>query len=99
MLLDLVQIGWKFIQENGAIVISVMAFTEWVKAFIKSQPWVKSWMFTAIAFVIAFLCILPSGIELVKAIDLPFIVKWVALGGAATGIFKISSDIASRVGR
>ena len=94
MLLDLVQLGWKFIQDNGTIVIAVIAFTEWVKAFIKSQPWIKSWMFTAIAFAIAFLCIVPSGVELVKVISVEFLVKWLAIGGAATGLFKVSKELA-----
>jgi uncharacterized membrane protein len=96
MLLEWVQIGKDFIQANGAIVISVIGFTEIIKIWLKNIPNIKSWVFTAVAFAIAFLCLAPSGVELVKYFNLPFLVKWIAVGGVSVGWFKVGVELSER---
>jgi hypothetical protein len=90
MLLDLIQKGLAFLQANVVLVGSVIAITQWIKVGVKNLnlPRVKSWMFTIIAFIVSALCIIPFK----PVFDLDLVVQVIAVGGVATGLFKVVND-------
>jgi hypothetical protein len=79
-----------FLQANSIIIALVASATQWVKLQVQNFPWIKSWMFTVLAFAFAFLFVIPAS---------GFVFSWmwvlegIAVGGVATGLFKVGSDL------
>lgn len=95
MLFVIISEAGKFIAENPALIAMILVIVEYVKRWTAPLPWMRPAYMTALGFVLGFLFAVPSGG--IGAIDMVgFISHGVALGGVATGLFKVGSSLAEK---
>lgn len=85
----------EFLEGSVVLVGLVIIIVEYLKRWLKSFEWYKSWMSTAMAFVIGYVMVIPStGFVAVNWIDL--IAHGFGLGLVATGLYKVGSTLSRK---
>ena len=92
MFLNLYNVMVEFLQNNLVLVALLMAIVEYAKRELVKFEWVKSWMVTLLAFVIAFILAIPEQ-GFAGIVILEYIAHGVGLGLVATGIYKVGESI------
>mgnify|MGYP000895481199 CR=1 FL=1 len=95
MILEYIQEGAMFLAANAASVALIMSIVQYVKLQVNALPWYKGEYMTALGFLLGFMFAIPVG-GFVGIDWVAFVIHGVALGGAATGIFKIGDELISR---
>jgi hypothetical protein len=95
MLANIISFAKDFVMENAVTVGFVMAGVEYLKVWLRSQAWYQGPVITASAFLLAFLFVIPEA-GFVGIDWLEFAISGIAVGGAATGIFKLGSSLAEK---
>lgn len=92
MILDLINVGIRFLEENPILVGVVISVTEFFKRWMKQQAWAKDIYSMAFAFAAGFLFAVPKlGFDAI--VPEVFIAQGVALGVAASGLYMVGSSI------
>lgn len=92
MLLDLINVGVKFLEANPILVGVVISVTEFFKRWMKKQAWAKDTYSLVFGMAAGFLFAIPSaGFEAI--VPEIFIAQGVALGGVACGLYMTASSI------
>lgn len=95
MLFVIINEAAKFIAENAALVAMILVIVEYVKRWTAPLPWFKPAYMTALGFVLGFLFAVPeAGLAAIEPVS--FIAQGIALGGVATGLFKVGSSLAEK---
>jgi hypothetical protein len=93
MLFVIINEAGKFIAENPALIAMIIVIVEYVKRWTENAPWFKPEYMTALGFLLGFLFAVPeAGLSAIEPIT--FISQGVALGGIATGLFKVGNTLA-----
>jgi len=95
LIIQYIQEGAAFLANNAGSVAIIMSAVQYIKLKINMLPWYKGEYMTILGFVLGFLFAIPEtgfvGIDLIQ-----FAIHGIALGGAATGIFKIGAELIRR---
>ena len=93
MVFEIINNVSKFIADNPALIAMVVVVVEYVKRWVEPMPWYKSVYMTVLGFALGFAFAIPSagfaGIDPVL-----YVTQSIALGGVATGLFKVGSTFA-----
>lgn len=85
-----------FIVANPQLVAVVMAVMEYLKQWLVAFPWFVGGVRTLAAFIVGFLFAMPSSFV---GMDWPaFIAHGIALGGVASGLYKLGETVATKIG-
>jgi len=96
MLFVIINEAAKFIAENPALVAMIIVIVEYVKRWVSPLPWYKPVYMTAFGFLLGFLFAVPAaGFGAIEPVS--FVAQGIALGGVATGLFKVGSSLAEKV--
>lgn len=95
IVLQYIQEGAVFLAANATSVALIMSIVQYIKLQINALPWYKGEYMTVLGFLLGFAFAVPVGGFI--GIDwVAFAIHGIALGGAATGIFKIGDELISR---
>ena len=93
MLFMIINEAGNFIAENPALVAMIIVIVEYVKRWTQDAVLFKSEYMTALGFLLGFLFAVPeAGFGAIEPIS--FIAQGIALGGVATGLFKVGNSFA-----
>ena len=96
MLFVIINEAGKFLADNPMLIVMILAVVEYVKRWTANVSWVKPEYLTVFGFVLGFLFAIPAAGF--AAIDpVVFVSQGVALGGVATGLFKVGSTLFSKL--
>ena len=95
MILDLVNVGIRFLEANPVLVGVVISATEFFKRLMKKQAWAKDIYSLAFAFAVGFLFAVPKlGFDAI--VPEVFLAQGIALGAVASGLYMTASSIAKK---
>ena len=93
MLFVIINEAGKFIADNPALIAMIIVIVEYVKRWTKPLSWFKPICMTALGFLLGFLFAVPeAGLGAIEPIT--FVAQGIALGGVATGLFKVGNSFA-----
>ena len=93
MFFEIINKAGEFIAANPALVAMIIVIVEYVKRWTENMLWFKSVYMTVLGFLLGFLFAVPeAGFGAIEPVS--FIAQGIALGGVATGLFKVGSTLA-----
>jgi hypothetical protein len=93
MFYSLIQSGISFVESNIILVGLIMSIVAYARLFLSAYAWCRSWMITAIAFLLAYIFAIPAG---PFAFTPEFVLNGFILGLASTGIYKTGAALAEK---
>ena len=93
MLFVIINEAGKFIADNPALIAMIIVIVEYVKRWTENLAWFKPQYMTLLGFLLGFLFAVPeAGFLAIEPVT--FIAQGIALGGIATGLFKVGNSFA-----